>query len=81
MSNGYGRYLEFQFHRSGDFVTALFNAIGRADDENLARLAKGFPEEVEAHKTWTRVSSEEVLKRAGENHWIVQKVRSGELAI
>lgn len=81
MTNGYGKYLEFQFHRSGSFMTALFEAIVRADDENLARLAKGFPEEVEAHKTWTQISSEEVLRRAGEEHWIVRKIRSGELAI
>lgn len=81
MSNGYGKYLEFQFHRSGDFITALFNAIGKADDGNLDRLAKGFPEEVEAHKTWTRIGTEEVLRKAGEEHWVVKKVRSGEFAI
>jgi hypothetical protein len=51
--SGFDRYLEFQYQFTGDFYTMLFRAIGQADDRNLDRLAKGFPEEVEAHVTWT----------------------------
>ena len=51
--SGFDRFLEFQYHFTGDFYTHLFRAISQADDQNLERLAKGFPEEVEAHVTWT----------------------------
>lgn len=52
--SGYDRYLEFQYQFTGDFYTLLFRAIAQADDQNLARLEKGFPEEVHAHIAWTR---------------------------
>ena len=49
--NGFDRYLEYQFRRAyrmSDFFEALFKAMGHADTGNLARIEKGFPEEVEA---------------------------------
>jgi len=52
--SGYDRYLEFQYQHSGDFHEALFRAIALADDQNLARLEKGFPQEVHAHMAWTQ---------------------------
>ncbi len=42
------------FHFFGDFRTALWEAICRADEENLERLRLGFPNEVEGYKRWTR---------------------------
>jgi hypothetical protein len=51
--SGFDRFLEWQYQFTGDFYTHLFRAIAQADDQNLERLAKGFPEEVEAHVTWT----------------------------
>jgi hypothetical protein len=46
--NGYDRFFDFQRGRSGSFFTNLFRAISVADHQNLAKLEKGFPEEVEA---------------------------------
>lgn len=47
------------FHSSegypgGGFFSALFAAMSRADDLNLMRLAKGFPEHVAAYRLATR---------------------------
>lgn len=61
--NGYDRYLDFQYRQSGDFFRNLFQAIQQADHINLAKIAKGYPEEVEAYKTWTRVGVKEFLKK------------------
>ena len=61
--NGYDRYLDFQYRRSGNFFTHLFRAIQQADHINLPKLALGFPEEVEAYKTWTRIGVKEFLKK------------------
>ena len=51
--SGFDRFLEWQYQFTGDFYTHLFRAIAQADDQNLERLAMGFPEEVEAHVIWT----------------------------
>lgn len=45
--------LEWQFRLCGDFKTALWGAIVRADEGNLARLELGFPDEVAGYKAWT----------------------------
>lgn len=42
----------WQFHMLGDFHTALFDAIVRADEDNLDRLAYGFPNEVTGFRMW-----------------------------
>ena len=39
----------------GGFETALLNAIERADTDNRARLALGFPEAVEVANTWNHI--------------------------
>jgi hypothetical protein len=41
----HGRRLLHEFTKgsSGGFYTALFVSIGRADDKNIKKLAKGFP--------------------------------------
>lgn len=41
----------------GGFKTALFTAIGKADSGNRARLALGFPREVEACNLIERVET------------------------
>ena len=61
--NGFDRYLDYQYRQSGSFFQALFDAIKQADKYNLPRIALGFPEEVEAYVTWTRVGVEEFAKR------------------
>jgi hypothetical protein len=45
-----------QFHLGmlDGFSENLWEAITQADDENLARLAKGFPEEIAAYHCWKR---------------------------
>jgi len=66
--NGYDRYLDFQYSRSGHFMQALFTAIMKADTENQDKLAMGFPEEVEAYRCWTRIGVEEFARRCGNKH-------------
>lgn len=61
--NGYDRYLDHQYRRSGSFFNNLFLAIHIASSGNLAKLALGFPEEVDAYKTWTRIGVEEFAKK------------------
>ena len=63
MKNGFDRYLDFQYGKSGDFFQGLFQAITFADSSNMKKLAKVYPEEVEAYKTWTRIGVEEFLKK------------------
>ncbi len=46
--------IKWQYKVYGDFFTALFNAIIRADEGNLFRLGGGYPNEVRAYKRWTR---------------------------
>lgn len=52
--NGYDRYLDFQYRRSGSFFTFLFQAIAQADGNNTTCLELGFPEEVDAYRIWSR---------------------------
>lgn len=85
--NGYDRYLEFQFSKQSkkyvmsDFFNALFTAMGRADTGNLARIEKGFPEEVEAYKTWTRVGVKEFLANCNPDHHLMKALAEGKIAI
>lgn len=60
--NGFDRYLDFQYKSGGSFFKALFQTIQKADVNNLPKLALGFPEEVRAYKTWTRVGVEEFAR-------------------
>lgn len=43
-----------QYHHAGHFMTAIWEAIARADENNLRRLRMGFPEEVDAYLAWAR---------------------------
>lgn len=64
--NGYDRYLDYQYSQGGGFFSALFMAIKIADSDNLEKLGRGFPEEVEAFLCWTRIGVEEFAKRLSE---------------
>jgi hypothetical protein len=44
--------VKWQFHIQGDFLNALWEAIIRADEDNLERLSRGFPIQVEGFKAW-----------------------------
>jgi len=68
MKTGCDRYLEYQYGWSGDFYQALWLAIMRADTKNKARLAKGFPEEVEAYRLWSRVGVREFAEHCSPEH-------------
>ena len=57
--------LKWQWRLYGDFYTALFDAIKRADDANLAKLALGFPVEVAGFLAWNRGSLARELREKG----------------
>jgi len=46
MNEGERKLCEWQYEMTGSFYTTLFKAMSSADSFNLARLAIGFPEEV-----------------------------------
>jgi len=48
MTEGERHLCEYEAEMSGSFFTCLFKAMFKADLNNLDRLAKGFPEEVDA---------------------------------
>ncbi len=53
------------FHLMGSFYTALFDAIKWADEENLARLALGFPAQVASFRLWAFGDLGRRLREAG----------------
>ena len=57
--------LKWQWNLYGDFYTALFGAIKRADDENLERLRLGFPVEVRGFVWWNRGGLAKELREKG----------------
>ena len=59
--------VRWQFKLLGDFETALSQAISRADENNLARLELGFPEQVEGYANWAYGTLGERLRAAGLN--------------
>ena len=76
MKNGYDRYLDFQYGDTGGFFTRLFQAIAVADSTNIKRLAKGFPEEVDAYLLWTREGAEELLAKCTPNNPLIGRLRN-----
>lgn len=46
--------VEWQYKAIGDFKKALWEAIARADDKNLAKLWLGFPVEVMGYSKYAR---------------------------
>jgi len=49
----------------GDFEMALAKAIVLADDDNLARLRRGFPIQVDGFLSWSRGDLARRLRAAG----------------
>jgi len=47
---------DWQYGASGSFMTQIMNAISNADGHNRARIAIGFPEEVEAYNRFANES-------------------------
>ncbi len=47
---------DWQYRMCGDFQTALWDAITRADEDNLDRLASGFPVEVRAYRLFSQIN-------------------------
>lgn len=54
LSEGERRLVDWQYGRSGHFVTLLFDAMAKADSQNLALLSKAYPDEVKAYERFTR---------------------------
>ena len=57
--------IKWQLRLCGDFKEALWVAISRADEKNLALLEQGFPKEVSAFRKWTRGGLAETLRKSG----------------
>ncbi len=57
--------IKWQFRLNGDFKTALWEAIKRADEGNLDRLALGFPDEVAGFRQWAHGNLGTRLRQAG----------------
>jgi hypothetical protein len=52
LNSGEKRLLKFQYRQIGDFFKYLFEAMHRADFENVLKLAEGFPAEMCAVTSW-----------------------------
>lgn len=59
--------VEWQYHYTGDFKTALFECICLADTSNLQKLSRGFPIEVNGYLYYTRKPGwwQQVQKKIG----------------
>lgn len=61
--------IKWQFDRAlgslSGFTKALWAVIIRADDENLERLERGFPEYVRAFRQWNRGDMADRLTKKG----------------
>ena len=56
LDQGTQRLFKWQYHLASGFYTKLFELIFKADKTNRARLARGFPKEVEAANNYKTVS-------------------------
>jgi len=62
--------VKWQFRLLGDFKKALIECIMRADDENLARLEYGFPDEVGGYLNYTRTPEWwDIVKKKANINW------------
>lgn len=57
--------IKWQFRLCGSFKTALWQAICRADEDNLERLGLGFPVEVTGFRMWAYETLSIRLREAG----------------
>jgi len=74
--HGFNKYLEYQYRQSGDFYQALWLAIMRADTKNTARLAKGFPSEVEAYRVWSQEGAEAFAEQCSPDHPLLPRLKN-----
>lgn len=52
---GQEKLCDYLHGKSGSFYNALFEAIFKADTQNLERLSRSFPSEVDAYKSYKHV--------------------------
>lgn len=57
--------LRWQWGLYGDFFSSLMETIAHADESNLERLARAFPDEVTAYRAWTTTWIAETLRHRG----------------
>lgn len=57
--------IKWQFRLLSDFQTALAGAIARADENNLERLRRGFPIQVDGFLQWNTRDLGRRLREAG----------------
>ena len=55
----------WQYQLIGDFKQALWEAISRADGDNLLRLELGFPDEVRGFRGWAHGDMATRLRNRG----------------
>lgn len=48
---------KWQYSLNGDFYTALWEAIKKADDDNLDRIGYGFPIEIQGLRKYRQIES------------------------
>ena len=51
-NEGTQKFIDYKLARTGHFYTSLFETITLADNNNIERLRKSFPEEVEAQQNF-----------------------------
>ena len=58
---------KWQYRALGQFKTALIEAIMLADDDNIAKLYLGFPNEIDGYISYTQIPGwwKEVLRKVG----------------
>ena len=59
--------VQWQFGRLGNFESQLFRTIAAADEDNQARLERGFPEHVSGYRAWVYGNLGDRLRAAGLN--------------
>ena len=55
LTSGEKHLLNWYHQMGGSFFNGLFDLMSHADEENLKKLAKSFPEDVEAFKNYKNV--------------------------
>ena len=67
LTAGEAELVRWQYRLQGDFKSALWTAIARADEDNLMALSMGYPDEVQTYVKFSRESGfwSDVQKRAG----------------
>ena len=64
-NDGEKSLIKWQIGQHGDFKTALWAAISKADLTNLRRLQLGYPEEVAAFIEWSRGELATLFRNSG----------------